>query len=242
MKSRVLISRAMLLCTLVVASAITLCAQSFSATMSDPSVVLGPPSSALEHHGMLRNTSASAKKVVVRYFNQSTHPSHYPSMCTAELCYGLPNDFLQQAYDLPVFTLASGDSIALKAIVNPASTEGTSTLVFTIFDQENPTDSIPYQMTFNFDNANSVKDLNEVADVLVAPNPSSDRVSITSAVLTQATTLSVYASDGQLLSTQRHDGSQRSIVNVSALPAGSYHVVVTLATGVIYRTPISVVR
>lgn len=242
MKSRVLIPRAMLFCLVALTSLSYGNAQSFETEMYDPSTLLGTPSTTLEHRGILRNLSASPKNVVVRYFNELTHPDHAPSMCTAELCYELPNSFLEPQYDLPVFTLAAGDSIALKALLNPVGYDGTSTLIFRIFDQENPADSVRYQMTFSISAANTVGDLLALADVVVAPNPTSDRVNISAPILTQATSLDVYATDGQLLSTQRHDGSQLSTVNVSTLPAGSYHIVVTLASGVIYRTPISVIR
>lgn len=242
MKSRVLSSLALVICLVAFASTDKLAAQSFSVKMFDPSPMFVTPSAYPEHHGMLTNTSSMLKSVRVRYFSIEKNLSHGASMCTGEACYELPESFFGEPYDLPLFNLAAGDSIELKAILLPGGHEGISTLRFTIFDVEFPADSVPYAMTFNVSLANSVKDLSEVAEVEVGPNPATDRVTISSTMLSQAVSANVYASDGRVLKSQGHDGSQRLVVDVSALSAGMYHVVVTMTSGAVYRTPVSVVR
>jgi len=243
MKTRVHTARVAAFCVMFVASLVTLSAQSFVAELVDPSPLQGTTASSLEHHGTLTNNSPMAKDIICRYYDRAKFIDHAASMCiTTDLCYELPDSFFGEPYDMPMFRIEGNTTIVLKAILNPVGKPGTSTLRFTIFDKENPADSVPYAVTFVVDQANSVRDLHEVADVVVSPNPSSDRVVINSTILSEAIALDVYASDGELLSTQRHDGSQRSSINVSSLPAGSYHVVVTLTSGAVYRTPISVVR
>lgn len=242
MKTRVLTFSVFAFCVIALASVASLTAQSFVVEMVDPATMYVTPSSYPLHHGLLINTSSMSKTVQVRYFANQKNLSHAASMCTGEFCYDLPESFLGEPYDLPTFELAGGDSIELKAILLPGGYEGISTLRFNIFDAANPTDSISYAMTFNVSLANSVQDLNEVAAVEVGPNPASDHVAISSSMLSQVSGVDVYSADGRILRSQNHDGSQRIVVDVSTLPAGSYHVILTLTSGAVYRTPISVVR
>ena len=242
MKTRVLIPYLLIACFVVLGSAVGLGAQSLAAQRIDPSPLLTTPAQAIvEHHGMLTNKSGTTKNVIIRYFSGGKYLDHTANMC-ADLCYELPDDFFGAPYDLPVFTLAANTTVGLKAILNPRGFAGTSTLNFIIFDRDNPSDSVSYSMTFIVDAANSVRDLADMATVEVAPNPSSDRVTISSAMLSQATGLVVYAADGRIVCSQTHDGSERTVVDVSDLAVGLYHVVMTLKSGDVYRTPISVVR
>ncbi len=241
MKTRVLISRILAFCVIALVSVVGLSAQSFTVELIDPSPMLMGTSEYPEHRGTLTNNTAVAKNVGVRYYKVNKSANHQASLCT-DVCRTLPDDFFEEYADLPVFPLAANASMELKTLLHSLGYEGTSTLKFIFHDADNIADSAHYSVTFIVDSTTTVKDISDVADVVVAPNPSSDRVTLSSSILAQATSLVVYAADGRNVRSQAHDGSQRIVVDVSTLSVGSYHVILTLTSGAVYRTPISVVR
>ncbi|MDZ4745906.1 MAG: T9SS type A sorting domain-containing protein [bacterium] len=241
MKTRVVMSR-LITVFMALTACVTIGAQNLRVEQLDPSFVKGTPATSQEHHGKVTNTSSEARTVIVRYFQGGVALGHYASMCTDDACYTLPDEFFGPPYDLPEVNLAPGVSVALKAILNPVGEEGLSTMNFLIFDKNNPSDSVTYSVTFDVSLANSVTDLSDLVGTVVSPNPATDVVTVSGPELTQVHNVILYSISGNTMSTVLHDGTNRMLLDVSALPAGVYSAVFKLTSGAFYQTSISVVR
>ena len=95
---------------------------------------------------------------------------------------------------------------------------------------DNPSDKLTY---FQIKPNSAAKDLEEVAQLLVSPNPSSERLNVDfKTTLSTATTLQVWSVSGSLMSTQvLESGTRTATLDVSAFATGSYILQFTNAKG-----------
>lgn len=241
MKTRVVMSRIILAIAALTACSIV-SAQNLVVEEFEPSPVRGTPMQSLEHRGKLTNVSAESRTIIVRYYQGGVAFGHYASMCTNESCYSLPDEFMGQPFDLPEVTLPPQGSVALKAIINPASSSGSSTMRFLIFDKNNPSDSLTYLVAFDFSLTSSVTDLSHLVGTVVSPNPATDVITVSGPELSKVHNIILYNISGNVMSTVLHDGTNRLFLDVSALPAGVYRVVFKLTSGAYFQSSISVIR
>lgn len=241
MKTR-FISSCIIVAIVGMASSWTLRSQSFEITAFEPVPVMGTAATSVEHHGTLRNISGSAKTIVVRYTMGGVAFGHFVSMCTDEQCYSLPDENFG-TYDLPnEVLLEPNGTVALKAIDNPVGAVGHTVMNFQIFDKNNPTDKIDYNVIFEVGPATDVADLETATSAVVTPNPSDDAFRITGVLASTIAAVMLYDVHGALVHSARFADGDAPQVDVRSLSVGTYSAIVRTTNGNIYRTSISVVR
>jgi hypothetical protein len=87
----------------------------------------------------------------------------------------------------------------------------------------------------------SVRDAQELA-VTVSPNPSSEVITVTGDATASIIAYNLYTADGRLRRTfpVTNDGVAR--LDVSDLSAGTYHLMLTVPGGDVYRQAVSIIR
>ncbi|HCN04621.1 MAG TPA: hypothetical protein DIS79_03300 [Bacteroidetes bacterium] len=247
MKTRVL---ALALCAIFGASIVS--AQNLKFDWVDQPTKNATTDEALvEHYSKITNTSSSNISLRFFYNNSQKHAKHGCNICFNDFCY-----FLFSGPDDPNLreptVLAPGETSSIKIQLitcqDPETFEpcpgfvSQSTVSFRVYDMNNLSDSVFFAVTFVIDVTNSVRDIADVMDVSVGPNPASDIVTLSAQGLSNVIGVDVYDNAGSLRRSVVHNGTDNITVPVDGLSSGLHHVVLTFTNGDVYRQPISIVR
>lgn len=239
MKSRLLLS----LLSLAVLSlcSVGVAAQSFHIDWNESDTIRGPiEKGILKRTGDIVNDNGTPKNLLFTFNMNGMNLDHYASICFSANCFFLfpgPDDPTAR----PEQVLAGDGTVEIYADMDPAGIEGTSTVIYTIWDRDNPeSERIEFSCTYIFGPVASVEDARERGFV-VGPVPSTDQVTVRGDGTMLMKGADLYSADGTLLRTYGASGSTQSF-NLSGLSSGTYHLMLTMVDGSVLRASISVVR
>ncbi len=213
----------------------------FTIDWADPEVVIGLPSStSLKRNGTMRNLNEQPKAILFRYNLDNLQPSDDAAFCFGDLCYfHFPGE--DDPYERPAQALLGNGTLPVYSLINhQAGAEGTSSVWYQMFDQNNPSDSITFTITYVF-SVNSVPEASSLGLTLY-PLPATDMITIAGDAAAHVRGANVYSSAGTLLRTYGITNGVLHNFAVSDLPSGSYHMVLTLDDGTIAQAPFTLVR
>lgn len=212
--------------------------QSFVLDWQDPPKAAAATESLIQSEGSFRNTSSKAISILFKTDFTNVVAEHSMRICFGDYCYICYPDSYPE--DRDPFVMPPNSSEKLKAQCVPNETKGSSTIVYTLFDRDNPTDTMRYAVTFLV-GTSSVRDAQELA-VAVSPNPSADVITVTGDATTSIIAYNLYTADGRLRRTFPVTGDGVARLDVSDVSSGTYHLMLTMPGGEVYRQAVSIVR
>ena len=212
--------------------------QSFVLDWQDPPKAGAETESMLQSEGSFRNTSSKTISILFRTDFTNVIPEHSMRICFGDYCYICYPDSYPE--DRDPFVMPAYSSEKLKAQCVPYGVKGNSTIIYTLFDRDNPADTMRYGVTFLV-GASSVREAEEL-DVRVGPNPTSDVITLQGEALRSAIAFNLYTVEGKLRRTFTVDNNTTVRLDVSDIPTGTYHLMLTMPGGEVYRQPINVIR
>jgi hypothetical protein len=163
--------------------------------------------------------------------------------CFASQCYGAP--ILTGLFTLTLTpnqnTATMGDYYSLDCDLSEASIKGYSLVKYTIFNVNQPSDSIQFTIRYNDQLKNvGIKEQNSLTtDLQIVPNPANEATTISfTAKSSQASQLSVYNVIGQSVYQKTISitaGKNSFPIDMSNLPAGIYNVVIDNGTSTVTK-------
>jgi hypothetical protein len=213
--------------------------QSFVLDWQDPPMTIPSNSSVVTSYGQFRNVSGSQKSILFKADFTSCVPEHSMRICFGDLCYFVFPDALPDERD--PFNMPANSTESLKAQMVPYDAMGSSTIGYTIFDKDNPTDTLRYNVTFIVTTPNSVGELTDL-DITVGPNPSASAITVRGADASSILALNLYTAEGRLRRTFPVTNAPVSTLDVSDIASGSYHLMITMPGGEVYRAPVIIAR
>jgi hypothetical protein len=213
-------------------------AQSFVLDWQDPPKAALPDDGLVQSEGSFRNTASKPISILFKTDFTNVVAEHSMRICFGDYCYICYPDSYPE--DRDPFVMPGNSSEKLKAQCVPNGVAGNSTIIYTLFDRDNPTDTMRYGVTFLV-GTSSVRDAQELA-VTVSPNPSSEVITVTGDATASIIAYNLYTADGRLRRTfpVTNDGVAR--LDVSDLSAGTYHLMLTVPGGDVYRQAVSIIR
>lgn len=96
-------------------------------------------------------------------------------------------------------------------------------------------------MTFIVTTPNSIGELTDL-DITVGPNPSASAITVRGADASSILALNLYTAEGRLRRTFPVTNAPVSTLDVSDIASGSYHLMITMPGGEVYRAPVIIAR
>lgn len=213
--------------------------QSFVLDWQDPPKSVPSNSSVVTSYGEFRNVSGSMKSILFKADFTNCVAEHSMRICFGDLCYFVFPDALPEERD--PFDMPGNSKESLKAQMVPFDAAGTSTIGYTIFDRNNPSDTMRYNVTFIVTPASSVKELTDL-DITVGPTPATSTITVRGTDAASIYALNLYTADGRLRRTFPATPASAWTLDVSDVDAGTYHLMITMPNGDVFRAPVAIVR
>ena len=234
-------SRLLLFLLLLTVSAMAASAQTFHIEWNEPDTLSGPVEKGiLKRTGDIVNDNSTQKNFLFTFDMSEMSLDHFASICFSANCFFLfpgPDDPTMR----PEQVLAGDGTLEIYADMDPSGVEATSTVMYTIWDKDNPdTEKIEFSCTYIFGPVASVVEAREFG-FTVGPVPSTDQVTVRGDGTYMMKGADLYSADGTLLRTYGASGATQTF-NLSGLSTGAYHLMLHLVDGSIVRAPISVLR
>lgn len=180
----------------------------------------------------VKNVSAETVTFSVRIDTSRKHPDHRVNFCSGSACYPT---FVVQADEQGYVTLEPGQvDHTFKLQFDAQGSAGQTTIGVTMFNIANPNDYISFDVTFDAE-VLSVPD--ELATVVVSPNPASDYIRLNAPAGAHVELVDLLGRSVRQMQLQ----SDQVIMSVGDLPVGSYRVIVH-GTGRVVSLPLQVLR
>ena len=234
-------SRLLLFLLVLTVSAMAASAQTFHIEWNEADTIRGPiEKGILKRTGDIVNDNGTQKNLLFTFDMNNMNLDHLASICFSANCFFLfpgPDDPSLR----PEQVLPGDGTLEIYADMDPSGVEGASTVVYSIWDKDNPeTEKIEFSCTYIFGPVASVEDARE-RGFSVGPVPSTDQVTVRGDGTMLMKGANLYSADGNLLRTYGASGSAQTF-NLSGLSSGTYHLMLTMTDGSVLRAPISVLR
>lgn len=224
---------------LVLASAIST-AQTYYIDWVKPNPVTGTPSTGtLKRDGVIRNSTQTTKELYFRYNIDDVDFSHRAQLCMS-LCWTLfPGD--DNPFDREGQVLTATGSIPIYVDLITNGKEGNSTVKVTLFDKTDANDKLDFDVQFVVSNNTTVRDV-EDAGIIAGPLPTAESLYLKGASLTQVVRVGLYDLSGSLIRSYGSPTADHVNYPLDGLSNGSYRLMLTMANGSSFGTPVVIAR
>lgn len=192
----------------------------------------------LKRVGVLRNLNSTAKQILFRYNIEQVAPGHTVAFCFGDLCYfqfpGADDPYERDPQDL-----APNGTLPVYSLCNNTNVEASSTVWYEMFDKTDTTDALPFTITYIFGNPASVTDARELG-ISLYPVPATNQVRVSGTGDVMGVNL--YNSTGILVRTYVASFDAELTLDVSDMPNGAYHLVLSLRGGRTVQAPFTISR
>lgn len=224
---------------LVLASAMA-SAQTYYIDWAKPNPVTGTPSvGTLKRDGVIRNSTQTTKELYFRYNIDEVDFNHRAQLCMS-LCWTLfPGE--DNPFDREGQVLTATGSIPIYIDLITGGNEGNSTIKVTLFDKTDANDKLDFDVQFVVSNNASVRTL-EDAGITTGPIPTTESLQLKGASLIHVVRVGLYDLSGSLLRSYGPPTADHVTYPLDGLSSGSYRLMLTMANGSSFGTPVVIAR